>query len=203
MNVTDYLKKVAYEAEMQIGPADEPISKVWLSKFDDSYMTHVGLEDELRYLAELEITDELTHGVGFSPKDGMWYGLSHRAIYGFKIGSTCKRGDCHYIADTPEGLIEDHANWFLDISQESADTHRAECVILPDRSGIRILREPIMIPMAEMETLAEDLENIDNLPVQPLFDSEPEILKCGRGEWTAKTLADAKLMAIDFYKGVS
>lgn len=203
MNVTDYLKKVAYEAEMQIGPADEPISKVWLSNFDDSYMTHVGLEDDLSYLAELEITDELAHGVGFSPKDGMWYGWSHRAIYGFEIGSTCKRGDAHYMPDTPEGLIEDHANFYLDISQESYDAHKAECAILPDRSGIRILPAPVMVPVAEMETLAKDLENIDNLPVQPLFDSEPEILKCGRGEWTAKTLADAKQMAIAFNKGVS
>jgi hypothetical protein len=36
--------------------------------------------------------------IGFSTKDGKWYGWSHRAIYGFKIGSTCKKGDCHYVA---------------------------------------------------------------------------------------------------------
>ena len=36
--------------------------------------------------------------VGFSVKDGKWYGWSHRAIYGFKIGSTCKMGDCHYLS---------------------------------------------------------------------------------------------------------
>lgn len=28
--------------------------------------------------------------------DGKWYGWSHRAIYGFKIGDTIKEGDCGY-----------------------------------------------------------------------------------------------------------
>jgi len=32
--------------------------------------------------------------IGYSVKDGKWYGWSHRAIYGFKVGSTCKKGDC-------------------------------------------------------------------------------------------------------------
>ena len=37
-----------------------------------------------------------TCSIGFSRKDGKWYGWSHRAIYGFKIGSKCKIGDSHY-----------------------------------------------------------------------------------------------------------
>ena len=65
--------------------------------------------------------------VGFSIKDGKWYGWSHRAIYGFKIGSRCRKGDCHY---TPRNLG-------------------------------------------------------------------------GRGAWMAKTVADARQMAIDFASGVS
>lgn len=65
--------------------------------------------------------------IGFSIKDGKWYGWSHRAIFGFKIGSTCKKGNCHYI---------------------------------PKHFG-------------------------------------------GRGSWTAKTIADARQMAIDFAEGVS
>lgn len=35
--------------------------------------------------------------VGFSTKNGKWYGWSHRAICGFKIGSTCRKGDAHYV----------------------------------------------------------------------------------------------------------
>ena len=37
------------------------------------------------------------HGVcsvGFCKEDGKWYGWSHRAIYGFKIGDKVKKGDC-------------------------------------------------------------------------------------------------------------
>lgn len=65
--------------------------------------------------------------IGFSVKDGKWYGWSHRAIFGFKIGSKCSKGDCHYT---------------------------------PRRHG-------------------------------------------GRGQWTAKTVADARRMACDFAEGVS
>ena len=50
---------------------------------------------------------ELDHNVcsiGFSPKDGKWYGWSHRAIYGFKVGDVVKEGDC----TAEEGLIEEY-----------------------------------------------------------------------------------------------
>ena len=32
--------------------------------------------------------------VGFSEKEKKWYGWSHRAIFGFGIGSEVKEGDC-------------------------------------------------------------------------------------------------------------
>lgn len=31
--------------------------------------------------------------IGFSEKECKWYGWSHRAIYGFKVGDKCKQGD--------------------------------------------------------------------------------------------------------------
>lgn len=31
--------------------------------------------------------------IGFSEKEHKWYGWSHRAIYGFKVGDKCKDGD--------------------------------------------------------------------------------------------------------------
>ncbi len=33
--------------------------------------------------------------IGKSLKDGKWYGWSHRAIYGFKIGDVVRKGNCH------------------------------------------------------------------------------------------------------------
>ncbi len=32
--------------------------------------------------------------IGYKPAEQKWYGWSHRAIYGFKIGDTVKEGDC-------------------------------------------------------------------------------------------------------------
>ena len=205
MNVKDYLEEVAYVDDME-NTFDSSISRVYKSKFDDSYITMVGMEDNIKHLADLGITQELTHGVGFSPKDGKWYGWSHRAIYGFEVGSTCKKGDCHYVASTPEELIDDHADFFADISQEAADQKRAECQILDDRSGIRILHTPIKVPVAnnldELAAFIDDPSAVD-IPEENLFEKDYSIVECGRGEWTAETLADAKQMAIDFNEEVS
>jgi hypothetical protein len=48
--------------------------------------------------------------IGYSEKDGKWYGWSHRAIFGFKIGDKVEEGDCcassgwtdEYLAEHPE-----------------------------------------------------------------------------------------------------
>ena len=59
--------------------------------------------DAHRLVAKRGIQPIKTHSnhcvcsIGYSVKDGKWYGWSHRAIYGFKPGSTCKNGDCHYV----------------------------------------------------------------------------------------------------------
>lgn len=207
MNVHEWLKKVAEVKETvgfeHVGDPDD-IPDSYVSKFDGSYITFVGLEGDaiLRFLAEHGITENLTHGVGFSPTEKKWYGWSHRGICGFTIGSTCKKGDCHYVADTPEGLINDYAEFFADISQEYAD----ECQILDDRSGIRILHSPQIIPMAEI--IDEALESIENdeigsLEAVDMAKDAYSVVKCGRGEWTAETLEDAKQMAKDFNRGVS
>lgn len=95
MNVKDYLNMVSYIADSEIG-------KVYFSKFDHSYIVRVGIEDNIKFLADKEITKELTHGVGFSPKDNKWYGWSHLVIQGFSIGSEYKKGDCNYVAKTLE-----------------------------------------------------------------------------------------------------
>ena len=193
----EWLTKVANVSESDAG-------KVYTSKFDGSYITRVDMEDGVRFLAERGITEELTHGVGFSPKDGKWYGWSHRAIYGFKVGSTCKKGDCHYVADTPEALIDDRAEFFAGISQEWVDRHRAECQILPDRSGIRILHTPITLPVAaSLDELEDAIDGDATLKEETLFEDAVSVIKCGRGEWVAQTMEDAKQMAIDFNEGVS
>ena len=113
MKVKDYLEKVAYKEVWKEDWMTEA-SEIYCSKFDGSYITHVGLEDDVKFLADREITEELTHGVGFSPKDNKWYGWSHRAIYGFTIGSTCKKGDLHYKGSNLKELEEDAIRFWKD-----------------------------------------------------------------------------------------
>lgn len=201
MRVKKYLEMVAYKDTMHL--TEEP-SMVWKSKFDDSYMAHVGQEESIKFLADREITKELTHGVGFSPKDGKWYGWSHRAILGFRIGSTCKKGDCdYYTADNPEEMIEDYANFFADVSKECADKHRSECSVLPDGSGILINHRGHELPMAKDFGELEDSLTWGKELETELVLAGVEIRKCGKGEWVAKTMEDAKQMAKDFNEGVS
>ncbi len=203
MKVQDYLKEVAYLDDVE-SRFDGSTNRVYKSKFDDSYITMVGMENNIKYLADLEITKELTHGVGFSPKYNKWYGWSHRARYGFEVGSTCNKGDCHYVPSTPEELIDDHAEFFADISQESADQHRAECQILDDRSGIRILHTPVKLPIAKnVDDLVAVINDASSVEEGVIFEDYFTTIECGRGEWVSKTMADAKQMAIDFNKGVS
>ena len=122
MNIKDWFNQVAYLKFVSMeGIPDKDISKSWLSKFDDSHITFEGLEGDMSYLAEHEITEELTHGVGFSPKEQKWYGWSHRAIYGFGIGSTCKKGDCHYIGSSTIGRGEWIAKTMEDAKQMAID----------------------------------------------------------------------------------
>ena len=187
MNTKDYLDKVAYIDDIDIGIGGRK-SKVYKSKFDGSYITHVEMEDNIKYLADKEITDELTHGVGFSPKDNKWYGWSHRAIYGFKIGSECKKGDCHYVGDSLKAQKEDAVRFWSDEHNENV-----RCVGILRKDGD--------------EFFAINWDYLDTVPNKKLHgtkgNTQHYITPLGRGEWTAKTMEDAKQMAQDFNKGVS
>jgi len=46
--------------------------------------------------------------IGKSIKDGKWYGWSHRARYGFKIGDTVKEGDCCATSGWTDEYLKEH-----------------------------------------------------------------------------------------------
>ena len=46
--------------------------------------------------------------IGKSIKDGKWYGWSHRAIFGFKIGDEVKKGDCCASSGWTEEYLKNH-----------------------------------------------------------------------------------------------
>ena len=186
MKVKKYLEQVAYIGESDI-PGDD--GKIYYSKFDGSYITRVGQETNIAHLAEMEITENLTQGVGFSPKDKKWYGWSHRAMYGFKIGSTCKKGDCHYIGSTLQEQ-EDAAVLFWS-DADRINTHCDGIITYPNGEKFFHIKWTYTgnIPNTKLHNKISGVEHF----ITPL----------GAGEWTAKTMEDAHQMAKDFSKGVS
>jgi hypothetical protein len=182
MTPKEFLEKTAYIADSDI-PEDD--GKVYVSKFNGSYITRVGMENEIKFLADREITEELTHGVGFSPKDGKWYGRSHRAIYGFEIGSTCKKGDCHYFAANEADEIEAAVRFWSDDGHINVSAEKK--------------KEGELYVSWEYDTEVPNEKLRGKISgVSWEYDT-----KFGRGEWVAETMEDAKHMAQDFNRGVS
>lgn len=183
MHLKEWFNMVAYIGEKQIGPYPQ-LTDVWLSKYDDSYITHIGFETTVKHLADRDITEELTHGVGFSPTHQKWYGWSHRAIYGFGIGSTCKKGDSHYVPVDEDDFLNDCVRFWEDEYHEKIwAAHTPE--------GVRVYWS------YSDEVPNKNLRGTTGGQICPY----PE--KYGKGEWVAETLEDAKQMAIDFNDGVS
>ena len=134
--------------------------------------------------------------IGFSEKENKWYGWSHRAIYGFGIGSECKKGDCGYNADTKENFMKWCLSFWAD-SEYSMGDDKAEFtkgLIYNEKSKV----DGVLVSYTYNDKVPNErvrgtvYENLSQLPD-----------KWGKGEWTAKTMGDAKQMAIDFSNGVS
>ncbi len=181
MKVNEYLEKVANK-EMWND------SEVYVSKFDNSYITRVGMEKQIKFLADLEITEQLTHGVGFSKKDNKWYGWSHRAIHGFTIGSTCKKGDAHYRGSNLDELEEDAILFWSDEYNKNV-----RCDGIHEKDG-----DKYFIIKWEYTNDVPNKALRGKTGIQYAYFKE-----FGKGEWIAETMDDAKQMAIDFCKGVS
>ena len=186
MKVKEFLTTVAEITNSNI--KDDEKNKIYVSKFDKSYLTRVGMEKEIKFLADREITEELTHGVGYSPKDKKWYGWSHRAIYGFKIGSTCKKGDCHYKGRNLKELEEDAISFWTE-----KDHKNVKCTGIVKHGKDSFFKiewkYSNKVPNKKIRNQIKSIEHY--------------ITSIGKGEWTAKSMKDAKQMAIDFNVGVS
>lgn len=174
---------------------------IYYSKIDGSYLTRVGMEDSLNFLFNRGITDEVQDGygepktacIGFNPIEQKWYGWSHRAIYGFGIGSECKKGSCGYYPSYKEDFIEDCLRFWGDTDMK--ETYKvnpiAEEGTQDGKLGIWVrYTYDNKVPNEKMRG-----------QISGVFSEYPE--KWGKGEWKAKTLDDAKQMAIDFARSIS
>jgi hypothetical protein len=79
---------------------------------DDSH--YVGDIANALYLAKRDILPELSHpdnnvcSIGWCEREEKWYGWSHRAIYGFGIGSMIKEGDCGAESGWIDEYLKEH-----------------------------------------------------------------------------------------------
>jgi hypothetical protein len=133
--------------------------------------------------------DHSVCSIGFSHEEQKWFGWSHRALWGFEIGSTVERGDCAFIEND------------ITVLQESfASAHRTEIKFDKDS-------HPIGLEVFEMTCdyeWPEDAIPGDTGTKISGSDKEYSFYKAlGKGVWTAKTMHDAKQMAIDFANGVA
>ena len=182
MNLSEYFSNVAFVRAEEIAGEHK---RTWRSKYDHSFITFVGLEEDFKEHARLEITKHLTQGLGFSPKTKMWYGWTHRGMCGFEIGSTCKKGDVHYNAANLEDEIESAINFWKNEDKENVQA--------------KLLRK------GELKVTWDYIKNdsfkdkVGRL-ASTIWAYDP---KFGRGEWTAATLEEAKEMALDFRNGAS
>lgn len=183
MDVKNYLEKVADLVDNE-HPWNEDGSKKYISKFDSSYITLEGMEDDVKFLADLEITEELTHGVGFSPLHNKWFGWSHRACYGFTIGSKCEKGDCHFVPRNIDEALEKSLKFW------DEDCHEYTTAKIMDKNTIQVSWK-----------YNNDVPN--ELIRGKIYHQDMKFENFGRGEWVAETMEDAKQMAIDFNEGVS
>ena len=59
--------------------------------------------------------------VGYSPKEKKWFGWSHRAIFGFRPGSKCRKGSVQYVPTIHGGRGEWTAKTWDDAKQMAID----------------------------------------------------------------------------------
>lgn len=144
------------------------------------------LVDKMGIAPEKARSDHKVCSIGFCANENKWYGWSHRAIYGFGVGSHVKPGDCAYKPRNFSEFVETVKRWYADDMYSNLKLEVDE--------GVKVKVVYDIIPKGEDASKAyHHTEEI-----------YPERwIGYGRGEWTAKTLEDAKQMAIDFAEGVS
>jgi len=131
--------------------------------------------------------------IGFNEDDEKWFGWSHRAIYGFGVGSVCKKGDCGYQPTDKNDFLKDVIRfWTEDDHLNIKGEHKSQ----KDENGV--MEHGVYVEwILSNEILNKKMRG----EISGIFTAYPS--DYGKGEWEAKTLEDAKQMAIDFASGVS
>ncbi len=112
--------------------------------------------------------------IGYCEKEKKWYGWSHRALYGFGIGSMMKTDSSGFKPSNVREMMKGLIDWY--------NNGYDEVLFIEKEYGIEVV----------CKTGSASTTSFEKYPKE-----------WGRGEWTAETIEDAKEMAIDFADSVS
>ena len=171
----------------------------YLSKIDNSYINFVGNEKDFKVYLKRGIKQlqsrvgGKTTCLGFNEEEQKWYGWSHRAMFGFGVGSECKKGSCGYSAGNRNDFAEENLKWYGDT--DMAETYK-------ENATVKEHTEKGVLGVLVKYNYNNKVPNKSYRgKISSEFEPYPETW--GKGEWTAKTLEEAKMMAEEFAEGVS
>ena len=100
LNEARVMAKKFFEDNFDLKQAKGFSFKQYVDKSTGAYVTTEPSDGKptgtMKFFAKHGISKVYGGSIGFSEKEQKWYGWSHRAIYGFGIGSKVKKGDCGY-----------------------------------------------------------------------------------------------------------
>ena len=147
-----------------------------------------------------------TCSIGWSEKDQKWYGWSHRAIFGFTIGSKVKKGDCGYVPDNREEAITNILQ-FWDFDRDGNWVRPSWWGSDEHENVSKVVMNEMIVDIPDPNNEQDGLGMILDYTTHVLdkrgtvgHRSWHKYPNFGKGEWEAKTLEDAKQMAKDFCK---
>ena len=192
MDIFYWLNKNAILVPFESSFEDGCQSRMWVTRLRGDYITLEGMESKSSYLVDYGITENVLStweagkpiNIGFNPEQQKWYGWSHRAIFGFGVGSECKKGDCHYRPTDKDDFLEDALMFWSG----------------PEHANIRAEHSDkgVLVEWEYSHAIAnEKLRGTISGNLMHYPDAY------GKGEWKSETLYDAMQMAIDFANGVS
>ncbi len=131
--------------------------------------------------------------IGFCESEQKWYGWSHRAIWGFSIGSKVKLGDAAYVENDLDVIVANAEKIFRE------DFFR-NVKISKEDDGVRVEYEEATF---EVVAGAQDNGTAQIATGEPIWESGSMFFRAGHGQWIASSLDDARQMAIDFAEAVA
>lgn len=202
LSIKDSCFIVQYENVKHVASGDRDMLMVVVYNNEGQY---VGNLDQLQMLITRGITSQvqpaktgITCCIGFNEAQQTWYGWSHRAIYGFTIGSTVQRGDCAYVpTDKADAEAVLRAFW-----EDGSDRFDEESQCTFTTIVTEVKHDVSFDGMLGMEYSynTECSEPSRSFETSGSFWPYPNPF--GRGEWTAVTLDDAKQMALEYADNV-